>query len=187
MEREEYKNRMFVVVPLLLIGLIFILGAAYAWLTTVLGGSQSIKIKGGSLQLMLDDSFENNEINLLNTIPLSDIDGKKTKSYKFDVINNGEEIVEYELYLDDEKLNTSDESIWIDDQYIKYSLQLDSTEVSSNLLFNASNRLLYSNTLSAKDTDSYELKLWIDSEATVSEVASKIFRGKLRLEGIQSE
>ena len=176
---EKLKENKKLIIPLILVALVFILGAAYAWLTQVLNGTQINRIKAGVLELTLDDRTSDG-IDLEYAVPQSDSQGLNNTAYTFTVKNTGGMNAEYKLYLEDEEI----EGTRISDSNIKYNLVKNNGEDNPKIL---SSRELESTIINGGSTNEYSLKLWIDSEATQSEVANKVFKAKIKLEAVQSE
>ena len=185
---EKLKENKKIVIPLILVALIFILGAAYAWLTTVLNGTQINRIKAGTLDLVLDDNASNG-IDLEYAVPQTDTQGLNNQAYTFKVINNGSINAKYTIYLEDEELEDGEERI--SDSNIKFDLVKNSGESNPRLLstvISNNRRELDSNVvINGGSTNTYSLRLWIDSEATQEEVGGKVFKGKIKLEAVQTE
>ena len=187
---EKLKENKKIVIPLILVALIFILGAAYAWLTTVLNGTQINRIKAGTLDLVLDDNASNG-IDLEYAVPQTDTQGLNNQAYTFKVINNGTMNAKYNIYLEDEELESGEERI--NDTNVKYNLVKNSGENDPKLLSTTldeeNKRVLANNVIinGGGSEDNYSLKLWIDSEATKEEVANKVFKAKIKIEAVQTE
>ena len=185
---ENMKKNKLLIIPIILVVLIIILGITYAWLTTVLNGTKINRIKAGTLDLVLDDNTSNG-INLEYAIPQSNSQGLNNQAYTFKVINNGSINAKYTIYLEDEELE--DGEVRMSDSNIKFDLVKNNEESNPRLLstvISNNRRELDSNVvINGGSTNTYSLRLWIDSEATKEEVANKVFKGKIKLEAVQTE
>ena len=175
---------------------LLVLGLSYALFRVVLTGNKVTRVKSGnfSLQLLDEnnnpiDKNENNsyeyEINIDKGYPISDEEGYQQTGFVFKVKNNGNIPVEYDLYLDDVELESGEERI--DDQYIKYSLRQDDLGGAAKLLTKTGenpNRKLDMNIINPNKTRTYELRLWIDWDAT-TEISGKVFDTVLRIDAKQ--
>jgi surface protein len=173
---SQYKKQIYAIV----IVLILLLGLSFAWLTLTLKGTKTNSIVAGNLSLVLDDSTASG-ISLENAVPMSDTKGLTTTAYTFTITNNGNIASDYTIYLDDVALETGETRL--DDSVIKYNLTKNSTLVATTLLSSSGtnpNRIINLGTIKAGTTDTYTLRVWIDSKAT-NDVMGKVFRGKLRV------
>ena len=123
-------------------------------------------------------------IELINTIPMSDTQGLATTAYTFNVVNNGNMNASYELFLDNEELESGETRL--SDSNIKYSITRNSSSENPQLLSSLTNRKIDEAIVNKNSTNTYTLRLWIDSEATTS-ISGYVFRGKLRLVAQQTE
>ena len=170
------------------LALVLLVGGSYAWLTTTLKGTKKVRIEAGTLSLVLN---EGNEINVEDSLPMTDIDGLKTDAYTFTLQNNGNVTSNYTIYLDDASIDSADERF--DDSALKYSLKKNDGASTTALLSTLNQRVLDSGTIEAGTTNTYSLNLWIKDEATNDDVQTtkdgqtvgKVFAGKLRIEASQ--
>ncbi len=176
----KFDNKASIIIPLLLIATIFIIGASYAWLSYTISSNKNIRIKGTMLDLVLDDKTSEG-ISINKMIPMTDLDGLEQKAYTFKVQNNGSVDVDYSIYLDDIDLETGEKKI--PDEFINYQLSKNNVAGSVNNL-GANSRLLKTDLLSAGSTDTYSLKIWINSNATTLISGSK-FKTQIRVEAQQ--
>ena len=170
------------------LALVLLVGGSYAWLTTTLKGTKKVRIEAGTLSLVLN---EGNEINVEDSLPMTDIDGLKTDAYTFTLQNNGNVTSNYTIYLDDASIDSAD--VRFDDSALKYSLKKNEGASTTALLSTLNQRVLDSGTIEAGTTNTYSLNLWIKDEATNDDVQTtkdgqtvgKVFAGKLRIEASQ--
>ena len=178
------KNKKRIIIPIILLVLVIALSMSYAWFVWKTEGNQTVKLTGGSLDLRLDETSSNG-INILRAIPQSDSQGLENEAYTFSVINNSDVNASYQLYLDDEELDSS-EDVRVAYSNIKYSITRNKTAENPILLSETEERKIDDVIINSGDTNSYTLKLWINSEAT-KEIAEQIFKGKLRLVATQTD
>ena len=190
MEKENKnfmeKNKKQVIA--IALALVLLVGGSYAWLTTTLKGTKKVRIEAGTLSLVLN---EGNEINVEDSLPMTDIDGLKTDAYTFTLQNNGNVTSNYTIYLDDASIDSAD--VRFDDSALKYSLKKNEGASTTALLSTLNQRVLDSGTIEAGTTNTYSLNLWIKDEATNDDVQTtkdgqtvgKVFAGKLRIEASQ--
>lgn len=180
-ENKHSKKKYLIIIILLLILLI---GGTYAWLTVKYTGNKINKIRAGKLELLLNETSEG--ISIQNAVPMTDQDGNSmTEAYTFTLKNTGNLGSDYIIYLDD--VDITDGSMRMDDKYVKYSLTKNGGITSIKLLSEIGknpNRILDSGTISADSTNTYTLKMWIDSAAT-NEVMETVLLTKLRVVATQ--
>ena len=148
-------------------------------------------------------------------VPLSDAEGKSGTPYSFTITNNGDVPVTYSLYLDrvssytganNQTVNVT-EHLRLADSVVKYSLMSSTGTISSAYssagpvnTVNSANPLVIQTagqsgtfttvTIQPNTSINYELRLWISSTATNSDVYSdhygnKAYVAKLRVEAQQ--
>ena len=169
----------------ILLCVLFLISAAYAWLKVSVVSNTEQVIHAGSLDLVLDDEASNG-IHMENVIPTTDTKGREEEGYQFKLINRGTISSRYALYLDDLSLEVGEERM--KDSVVKYSLERDGVELSSGLLPEMGsnpNRVLDTGIINGKTTYSYVLKVWMDQEATM-ENQGTIFYTKIRAEAEQT-
>ena len=185
------KKVMYAIIGMIALVLVTI-GITYAyWLITRTQEGENV-INTGCLDISL--SNEVNDITLTNQFPMSDEDGKKLTPYEFTVTNNCNTSVDYQINL--ESLETGTEEL--NDNSIKMAINLKGetnivgTKLSSKgttdtTIENALNaRKLLVGTLGASsDTSSddevtYELRLWLDANAPISEM-NKAYKSKITI------
>ena len=174
---EKLKNKK-IIIPIIAVVLILLLGITFAWLTKVLRGDKINVIKAGDLDLVLNETSQNG-INLLNALPMTDSDGMSTAAYTFSVVNNSSTNVDYQLFLDDVALE--DGEVKLDDSNLRYSLKKNSGTDTAQAL---TSREIESTSIASNATNEYELRIWIDINAT-NEIVGQVFKAKLRVEATQ--
>ena len=161
--------------------LIVLLGGTYAWLTLQVNGEKTNVLKAGTLSLVLDDTTSEG-IKLEKAVPISDEKGKTGTEYTFTLQNKGTKAASYTIYLDDVALEASEKRM--DDSKVKYQLTKNSKETVA-LLNTLSDKVLDSGTIDGSTTNTYSLRVWIDSAAE-NEVMGTILYKQLRVEATQA-
>ena len=156
------------------------MGGSYAWLTLQVTGNKTNILRAGTLKLTLDDTTSNG-ILLEKAVPMSDTKGKTTTEYTFTLQNGGSIASDYKIYLDDVAL--SDGEIRLEDSKVKYQLVKNGEETVA-LLSSLNNKAIDTGTLGTNKTNTYSLRVWIDSDAE-NEVMGKILSKELRVEAMQ--
>ena len=179
MKEDKEKKKVITIVISILIVLIAALGLTYAFFFITLNGSDQI-VKVGTLDLVLNETSEG--INIDTAIGVSDGKGMSLTPSTFTLVNNGNQTVEYTIYLDDMELDSTDTRI--DDKYLKYNLNKNGTDSGPTLLTSIGanpNRVLDSGTIEGGATNTYSLNLWITDEVD-GNYSGHVFKGKLRVE-----
>ena len=164
------------------LALVLLVGGSYAWLTLQVTGNKTNILRAGTLKLTLDDTTSNG-ILLEKAVPMSDTKGKTTTEYTFTLQNGGSIASDYKIYLDDVAL--SDGEIRLEDSKVKYQLTKNGEE-TVDLLDSLDDKVLDSGTIEKNKTNTYSLRVWIDSDAG-NEVMGKILSKELRVEATQAK
>ena len=183
MKNNKNKKITVIIVSILII-LILLLALTFAYFSTQLNGTDQI-VKVGELELVLDETSEG--INLGNAVGLSDSKGMALDGSTFELVNNGNNAVDYTIYLDDNTISDTDTRI--DDMYLKYNLNKNGTDSGATLLTSIGSnpdRVLDSGTIEGKGTNKYKLNLWITDEVD-GNYSGQVFSGKLRVEVTQEK
>jgi len=175
-KNKKIKKQLFALALVLLV----LLGGTYAWLTLQVNGEKTNVLKAGTLSLVLDDTTSEG-IKLEKAVPISDEKGKTGTKYTFTLQNKGTKAASYTIYLDDVALDASETRM--DDSKVKYQLTKNSNEKVA-LLNNLSDKVLDSGTIDGSTTNTYSLRVWIDSVAK-NEVMGTILYKQLRVEATQ--
>ena len=161
--------------------LIVLVAGSYAWLTLTIDKTNTNVLRAGTLSLVLDDTTSEG-IKLEKAVPISDEKGKTGTEYTFTLQNKGTKAASYTIYLDDVALETSETRM--DDSKVKYQLTKNSKETVA-LLNTLSDKVLDSGEIAGSTTNTYSLRVWIDSAAE-TEVMGKILSKELRVEATQA-
>ena len=179
MKKDNKNKKIITLVISIFIILILVLTISYAYFSTRLDGSDQI-VKVGELELVLNETSEG--ITLDNAIGISDEDGMNLTPSTFELRNNGNNAVDYTIYLDDNTIGDTDTRI--DDMFLKYNLNKNGKNSGATLLTRTgsnSNRVLDSGTIEGGGTNAYSLNLWITDEVD-GNYSGQVFSGKLRVE-----
>ena len=164
--------------------LLVIIGVTYAyWLVTKTQTNSNI-IGAGCLDISL--TGEKNDIELQEQFPLSDEDGMKLTPYEFTVTNNCTTSVDYQVNLESigdstNAIKASAIKVALNDE-IKLLTAGGNAEPTISEAYE-SNMILYgtlagSSEETEEDTVTYELRIWIDANAPISE-QNKTFQSKI--------
>ena len=161
--------------------LIVLVAGSYAWLTLTIDKTNTNVLRAGTLSLVLDDTTSGG-IKLEKAVPISDTKGKTGTEYTFTLQNKGTKAASYTIYLDDVALEASETRM--DDSKVKYQLTKNSNETVA-LLNTLSDKILDSGEIAGSTTNTYSLRVWIDSAAE-NEVMGTILYKQLRVETTQA-
>ena len=211
-ENKDKKKKIIKVLGL--VGLfVLVFGLSYALFRVTLTGKKKTRIKTANFGLTLTDINGNEEsegiaVNLENAVPESDEEGLSRDGYKFVVTNTGSIPASYEL-----KLNSTGT---LSEEHIKYALiekdylkksdgnyymggiydnayrynkwdEKDKDLEGPLKLSNLSNHNLDKTTLLPGEKMEYELKLWVEEDATVEEASGKYYETNIIVDGHQAE
>ena len=161
--------------------LIVLVAGSYAWLTLTIDKTNTNVLRAGTLSLVLDDTTSGG-IKLEKAVPISDEKGKTGTEYTFTLQNKGTKAASYTIYLDDVALEASETRM--EDSKVKYQLTKNSNETVA-LLNTLSDKILDSGEIAGSTTNTYSLRVWIDSAAE-NEVMGTILYKQLRVETTQA-
>ena len=186
--KEKLKNNKELLIVMLLL-LISIVTASYAWFRLTKTSNTVNKITMGGLDLVLD---EGESITLKNEVPRSYKQGMETKEYTFTLTNRGSDsnyklsLADLEKYTDEDgnEIVVADENR-LDDSKIRYILLKNGEVATADKSKILTDRTIDTGTIKKGQTISYSLRVWIDSRAgdnnTESEIMDKIFNVRLSL------
>jgi len=140
----------------------------------------------GCLNISIEN--EGNAISLSNTYPITDIEGLKQEGYTFSIKNTCSTSTKYQINL--ESLNLVSNTLSGD--YIKVSLSNNTmgnmiSILSSNPETTASiagayiSNRLYTGTIAGNTSKDFNLKLWLDYDATKEQAANKTYTSKINV------
>ena len=182
--KEKLKNKKVVYT---IIGIVSVLLVAVAityayWLVTKTQQGENV-ISSACLDI---DLVGANDITLSNQFPMSDEEGMKLTPYEFTVTNKCNTSVDYQIALeaigeDSTSINPESLKVALDDDI---GLLSSRKEISATINNAYTSHVLKIGTLSAssntseEDTVTYNLRVWIDKDASIEEM-NKTFKSKI--------
>ena len=160
--------------------LILIAGVTYAYLkTTAIQSDSNIISTLNCLEVTMEDV--STPITVSETYPITDEEGLQTTPYRFKLKNLCNIQVGIDINL--ESLTTASSSGLY--YYLKVSLNNDSptllrskTSTTKYASGTDARRLMYAS-MNPNEERTYELRLWVDSDATYSQAGNKTYQGKI--------
>ena len=174
------KNKIILVIILILISLIVLVGSSYALLTKSFK-SKKLSMEVGTLKI---DFAEGNAINMVNAAPMTDSDGMKTTPYTFTITNSGDINAYYTVSNEEELSNTLDTS------YLRMKLTgsdgYDSGIKTVKELGTETYKLVDETLLATGKSVTYELRMWISQDAG-NDIQDKIYKSKIVVNGVSNK
>ena len=166
------KNKIILVIILILISLIVLVGSSYALLTKSFK-SKKLSMEVGTLKI---DFAEGNAINMANAVPMTDSDGLKSTPYTFTITNGGDINAYYTVSNEEELANTLDTS------YLHMKLTgsdgYDSGIKTVKELGTETYKLIDDTLLETGKSVTYELRMWISQDAG-NDIQDKTYKSKI--------
>ena len=170
------KNKIILVIILILISLIALVGSSYALLTKSFK-SKKLSMEVGTLKI---DFAEGNAINMANAAPMTDSDGLKSTPYTFTITNSGPIDAYYTVSNEEELANTLDTS------YLRMKLTgadgYDSGIKTVKELGTETYKLIDDTLLETGKSVTYELRMWISQDAG-NNIQDKVYKSKIVVNG----
>ena len=174
------KNKIILVIILILISLIVLVGSSYALLTKSFK-SKKLSMEVGTLKI---DFAEGNAINMANAVPMTDSDGLKSTPYTFTITNGGDINAYYTVSNEEELANTLDTS------YLHMKLTgpdgYDSGIKTVKELGTETYKLIDETLLETGKSVTYELRMWISQDAG-NDIQDKIYKSKIVVNGASNK
>jgi len=174
------KNKIILVIILILISLIALVGSSYALLTKSFK-SKKLSMEVGTLKI---DFAEGNAINMANAAPMTDSDGLKSTPYTFTITNGGDINAYYTVSNEEELANTLDTS------YLRMKLTgsdgYDSGIKTVKELGTETYKLVDETLLATGKSVTYELRMWISQDAG-NDIQDKIYKSKIVVNGASNK
>ena len=174
------KNKIILVIILILISLIALVGSSYALLTKSFK-SKKLSMEVGTLKI---DFAEGNAINMANAAPMTDSDGLKSTPYTFTITNGGDINAYYTVSNEEELANT------LDTNYLKMRLTgsdgYDSGIKTVKELGTETYKLVDETLLATGKSVTYELRMWISQEAG-NDIQDKVYKSKIVVNGTSNK
>jgi len=149
------------------------------WQITLQQESTNV-ITTGCFKIEFNDK---NPIGLSNAYPITDEDASNLTPYAFTITNTCETLVSYQVNLEILNTTTLKKIDIIDVQLNENKLSLTDDFIVEKTLENAINSYkLEIGNLKAKETKSFDLRLWMDeSTPTIEEVMNKVLESKITI------
>ena len=174
------KNKIILVIILILISLITLVGSSYALLTKSFK-SKKLSMEVGTLKI---DFAEGNAINMANAAPMTDSNGLKSTPYTFTITNGGDINAYYTVSNEEELANTLDTS------YLRMKLTgsdgYDSGIKTVKELGTETYKLIDDTLLETGKSVTYELRMWISQDAG-NDIQDKIYKSKIVVNGTSNK
>ena len=174
------KNKIILVIILILISLIALVGSSYALLTKSFK-SKKLSMEVGTLKI---DFAEGNAINMVNAVPMTDSAGMKTTPYTFTITNGGDINAYYTVSNEEELANTLDTS------YLRMKLTgsdgYDSGIKTVKELGTETYKLVDETLLATGKSVTYELRMWISQDAG-NNIQDKVYKSKIVVNGTSNK
>lgn len=164
------KNKVLLICGSLLLLLFIVLGT-YTWYLFFLRTTGEYSIVTGegtkSGDIVLIDN--GNSIYETDASDVSDEDVNNVLPYKFKIINQGNDLQEYTLYLEDLPVNSINDGCTnqtlLKREQLKYQLIVNSKVIKEDYLSNIKDNILDTRSVNGKDANAYELRIYIHDEA----------------------
>mgnify|MGYP006952761185 CR=1 FL=1 len=174
------KNKIIMIIILILISLIALVGSSYALLTKSFK-SKKLSMQVGTLKI---DFAEGNAINMDNAAPMTDADGLKSTPYTFTITNSGDINAYYTVSNEEELANTLDTS------YLRMRLTgsdgYDSGIKKVKDLGTETYKLIDDTLLETGKSVTYELRMWISQDAG-NDIQDKVYKSKIVVNGASNK
>ena len=177
-ENGSKKKISLVILLLCLIGIVAI-GISYAWWRfTAIQDKTNVGI---SKCFKLELSNESDAINLTNTYPITDEEGRKLTPYTFTLTNTCALSAEYKLnmeMLEGTTLNSKYVAVMVNNGNINL---LSSYDTATTVIDGSTeSRILDTGILGPNGSKNYSVSLWVDKSVTLEDdVQNKVFKSKI--------
>ena len=168
------------------------MGVSYAWFRMRLTQTNSNVI---GTRTCLDASLteDTSKITLSDAFPISDEDGLKQTPFTFTLKNNCDSYVKVYITIDS-KYRTSTDAAYLKDSFLKVNLSSKGTTDGSSVLLGSqtltelegTNKgyILVTTGLKASEEKSYDLRVWMNGETSISDGLNKNWEGKIVVVGV---
>ena len=153
-----------------------ICGTSYAFLSQVINSKKTVEVTAGTFVINFK---EKDTIDLKNAVAMTDQEGMNAASYIFSINNTGSLDAKYDVSLEENSNNT------LDRKYVKYSIKEGDGEWSDPALLSTGLNLKSNRSLGSEATDSYELKIWLDENAS-NDAQGKSYGAKVVVSAVQT-
>ena len=179
--KKTIKNKSKYLI-LLIQMLVSVVSVSYAAFTVQLKGEKKYSLTIGTLDFSIDN--EQNSIRLMNAYPMSDVEGQALRPYTFTLTNTGtlKEYYKVSLVTDTASQSTCTGCEFLSPNKLRYSLTVDGVTGEAKTVVDQT--VLEIGELTTGQSKNYELRLWLNSEATIEE-ENKYYYGKIKVDASQ--
>ena len=163
----DNKNKSILILVIMVVALAVIAGTSYALFVASKTSTVETMYKTGDLAVTFTEE-SGSKISLTNQYPMTDTAGRQLEPYTFTITNEGDYNVSYTIQLTDVSTGLKNA--------IKYQVNGSTPKLLS------SGNTLDIGTLIPGETRNFELRLWIDNDATAT-YASKTYTGTVSVSG----
>ena len=181
-EKKKRKRTKILIITSYIVLFAIIIGLSYAWLYTVIYGDKDMNIVVGDIELVLNETNEG--IQLVNTIPTYDDEGKAGEPYTFTLKNNSTIPLYYTLgVVDDEEAISACETDsggsceLLDSRDVRYELKMGDRTFTGTL---SDSYIISYGIIDPDEEVDCELRIWLNINAN-NEAIGKVFLGKLKV------
>jgi len=179
------KKQKILIVIGIIVGILSVTGVSFALWSKTFFQTGDNTIASDCFQIVfLEDSGTG--INLENSFPMFDSEGKRLTPYTFSITNTCDSAVEYQLNLETTNQTT------MKDSYIKVMLNEETpallsakTSTTPTITNGKSAYILESGTLSGNTKNEYTLRIWMDEHVTQNDegAMNSLFESKITITG----
>lgn len=178
--KKENKKRFLIVVGIF----IFVIGFSYAYWSLLYMQESSNKVLSGCFDV---DFAENTPaINLLDSFPISDEEGKDTTPFTFTLTNNCKTTAIYDVNIEllggATGTNIDHNLINVAADTVVYTLGTDPVAAKIN---EATAYQIATGSLAHNATKTFEIRMWVNSLGTVENSMNKQIKSKIVVEAVQ--
>ena len=157
-----------------------LIGISYAFYIFSVSQSGSNVVRTDCFEITYTDG---NAINLTSTIPLSEEEASSLTPYSFTINNICNNAIDYNINIETLNTTTMDLNavrVKLDNKASKIFGSIESND--SSTYFNddvASSKTIFTGSMKANSSKTFNLKAWIDEDSTKEQAANKIFESKV--------
>jgi len=181
---KKYDKKIMLLIIGVLLIVVGIFSVSMSYYMKVLNANKKYVITARDVTLLLNEG--SSDITIGNSLPQKDENGKNNSAYTFSLQNMSSVSYKYTIYLVNDEI--SDESKRLGDEYVKYYLTNDSLDTQkdpalvSSLESDENGRILETGVITGPVTYNYELRFWLDYDATLEDAAGKTLSYRLNIE-----
>ena len=182
MKLKKISKKTYLIMLSVILVLVTMIGTSFGFFMKV--DEKDVNYQTGILSIELVTSGDDlgQTINLYNTVPMTDEEGKALSPYKFKVTNTGTLNYKFDLKL------VLDQTVMNEDGCTNNTLDYSNVKIMVNnnepvLLSSLTNSIILANTtLAPKKSITLEVRIWLD-ENTTNQAIGKHFHAKLATDG----